>query len=236
MSVDTRTRPINGSGPADPASFFEGAWCEAAARHGRRAAEDATRLGLPPITIRVDGAAWTLRPAADAIDVVPGSAGSTASVSLDRDRVRRPVLVNGGPRSVSSSAGESRVIRPRTTPSAPGIRSFAPSSTGAPSIDRATSRSCHGTGPRSTSNSGSVSVRRRPTRHISSRRPVPPPAGCLHGGGDGRRRCRPQRRGRDGPARRRHVVVGLHPQRRGLPLPDPRLRTAVAGAAGPDRR
>ena len=84
MSVDTRTRPINGSGPADPASFFEGAWCEAAARHGRRAAEDATRLGLSPITIRVDDAAWTLRPAVDAIDVVSGSAGSTASVSLDR--------------------------------------------------------------------------------------------------------------------------------------------------------
>ena len=44
MSVDTRTRPINGDGPADPASFFEGAWCEAAARHGARAAEDAARL------------------------------------------------------------------------------------------------------------------------------------------------------------------------------------------------
>ena len=84
MSVDTRTRPINGSGPTDPASFFEGAWCEAAARHGRRAAEDATRLGLPPITIRVDDAAWTLRPAVDAIAVVPGSAGSTPTVSLDR--------------------------------------------------------------------------------------------------------------------------------------------------------
>jgi hypothetical protein len=83
MSVDTRTRPINGSGPADPASFFEGAWREAADRHGTRAAEDATRLGLPPISIRVDDAAWTLRPSTDAIDVVPGSAGATASVTLD---------------------------------------------------------------------------------------------------------------------------------------------------------
>ena len=83
MSVDTRTRPINCAGPEDPASFFEGAWRDAAARHGRRAAEDAARLGLPPITIQVDGAAWTLRPTAEGIDVVPGPAGAGATVSLD---------------------------------------------------------------------------------------------------------------------------------------------------------
>jgi Phytanoyl-CoA dioxygenase (PhyH) len=84
MSVDARTRPINGAGPADPASFFEEAWREAAARHGARAAEDAARLGLPPITIRVDDAAWTLQPATNAIDVVPGSSDADASVALDR--------------------------------------------------------------------------------------------------------------------------------------------------------
>ena len=83
MSVDTRTRPINCAGPEDPASFFEGAWRDAAARHGRRAAEDAARLGLPPITIQVDEAAWTLQPAAEGIDVVPGPAGAGPTVSLD---------------------------------------------------------------------------------------------------------------------------------------------------------
>jgi hypothetical protein len=71
-------------------SFFEGAWCEAAARHGARAAEDAARLGLSPITIQVGDDTWTLQPATDGIDVVPGSAGATdatgaaASVALDR--------------------------------------------------------------------------------------------------------------------------------------------------------
>jgi Phytanoyl-CoA dioxygenase (PhyH) len=84
MRVDKRTRPINGAGPADPPSFFEGAWRDAAARHGTRAAEDAARLGLAPITIRVDDDAWTLQPAADRIDVVSGTAGATATVALDR--------------------------------------------------------------------------------------------------------------------------------------------------------
>ena len=84
MSVDTRTRAIKANGPADPASFFAGAWREAAARHGARAAEDAARLGLQPIVIRVDDAAWTLQPTTDSIDVVPGSPDTNASVTLDR--------------------------------------------------------------------------------------------------------------------------------------------------------
>jgi hypothetical protein len=83
MSVDTRTRPINAVGPRDPASFFNETWCEAAARHGVRAAEDAARLGLPPITIRVDDASWTLRPRPVSIDVVRGVADATLSVALD---------------------------------------------------------------------------------------------------------------------------------------------------------
>jgi hypothetical protein len=84
MSVDTRTRPINGTGPADPASFFEGEWCEAGTRSGIRAAEDAARLGLPPLTLEVNGAQWTLQPAADGIEAVPGgTAGATLRVALD---------------------------------------------------------------------------------------------------------------------------------------------------------
>ncbi len=83
MSVDTCTRPINGSGPADPGSFFEGVWCEAVTRSGIRAAEDAARLGLRPLTIEVEGAEWTLRPGTQGIDVAPGPAGATLRVSLD---------------------------------------------------------------------------------------------------------------------------------------------------------
>ncbi len=83
MSVDTRTRPVNATGPIDPASFFEGEWCEAVAHRGVRAAEDAARLCLPPITIRVDDSAWTLQPRAASIDVVPGAAGTNLRVTLD---------------------------------------------------------------------------------------------------------------------------------------------------------
>jgi hypothetical protein len=83
MTVDTRTRPIDARGPDDPASFFQGAWREAATHHGVRAAQDAARLGLSPITIRVDGARWTLHPRAEGIDVVPGADGGTMSVALD---------------------------------------------------------------------------------------------------------------------------------------------------------
>jgi hypothetical protein len=83
MSVDTRTRPADAVGPADPDTFFKGAWCEAAARHGARAAEDAARLGLPPITLRGQGDPWTLHPHAKGIDAVPGAMGSDLSVAID---------------------------------------------------------------------------------------------------------------------------------------------------------
>ena len=83
MSVDTRTRPINRTGPADPASFFEGEWREAVARFGKRAGEDAARLGLPPITMQVDDAQWTLQPGAEGIAVIPGTTSATLRVAFD---------------------------------------------------------------------------------------------------------------------------------------------------------
>ncbi len=83
MSVDTRTRPINGTGPTDPASFFDEEWCQAVAHNGIRAAADAARLGLPALTIQVGDAQWTLQPGTTGIDVVPGTAGATLRVVLD---------------------------------------------------------------------------------------------------------------------------------------------------------
>src|SRR6185437_1259580 len=83
MSVDTRTRPISATGPTDPETFFGGEWREAVGRHGARAAEDAARLGLPSLTITVDGAAWTLQPRSTGIDVARGTADARLSVALD---------------------------------------------------------------------------------------------------------------------------------------------------------
>jgi hypothetical protein len=83
VSVDTRTRSINTVGPVDPATFFEGEWREATARHGSRAGQDAARLSVPPLAMRVDDALWTLRPRADRIDVVSGPTDADLSVALD---------------------------------------------------------------------------------------------------------------------------------------------------------
>ena len=236
MSVDTRTRPINSAGPDDPASFFEGAWRAAAALHGGRAAEDAARLGLPPITMRVDEAMWTLQPTADGIDVVPGPAGADATVSLDRAAFadlfceRRTAMGLVDRRAGRGRSGlQRRLLRLGPGPALPPRRPIGLRGGG-----------CPAPGP------GRIAARPRtavPPRRGHGRRGtfprggrLPSAAGRVHRGGDGCRRRRPARRGRGGPARRRHVVVGLHPQRRVLPLPHPRLRTAVPGAAGPDRR
>lgn len=79
-----RTRPVNAEGPADPESFFEEDWRDAAARNGGRAADDAARLGLGPLAIRVDDDVWTIEPRGETIDVVRGQGASAPCVSLDR--------------------------------------------------------------------------------------------------------------------------------------------------------
>jgi hypothetical protein len=84
VSIDMRSRSMNAVGPADPASFFDGVWPDAVARHGVRAAADAARLGLGQISIRVDDDVWTLRPGTDTIDVVRGGTETELCVTLSR--------------------------------------------------------------------------------------------------------------------------------------------------------
>ncbi len=71
-TVDTRSRAVDAPGPASPEAFWTGAWADALAIHGDRAAADAERLDLPPLTIAVDGAAWTLLRSAEGIEVRAG--------------------------------------------------------------------------------------------------------------------------------------------------------------------
>jgi hypothetical protein len=84
MTVDMRTRPIDASGPSDPTSFFGGAWCEVPASQAHRAAEDAARLELTPITLRIDDDPWIIEPCAETITATPGS-GSELAVTLDSE-------------------------------------------------------------------------------------------------------------------------------------------------------
>ncbi len=82
--VDTRIRDVGVPGPVDPATFWADDWCDAQVRHGARAADDATRLELPPIAIEVDGVVRTLRRGVDGIEVVPGD-HAALRVGIDRD-------------------------------------------------------------------------------------------------------------------------------------------------------
>jgi Phytanoyl-CoA dioxygenase (PhyH) len=84
-SVDTRTRPVGASSPVDAGAFWDGEWRDALARNGERAADDAARLGLPPLAIAVDGDMWTLRRGERTLEVVPGRDAATLHVALDRD-------------------------------------------------------------------------------------------------------------------------------------------------------
>ncbi len=75
---------LGAAGPVDPGAFWTGEWLDALARHGDRAADDADRLGLPPIAIAVDDDVWTLRRGADGVEAVPGRE-TTVEIALDRD-------------------------------------------------------------------------------------------------------------------------------------------------------
>ena len=59
-SMDRRTRSACDCASISLAAFLEGEWTEALARNGARAAQDAKRLGLTPLTIEVAGERWTL--------------------------------------------------------------------------------------------------------------------------------------------------------------------------------
>lgn len=69
-SVDTRTRSVGDAPAIDPASFWSDDWERALSSNGARAADDAERLGLPPLGLEIEGDAWTLRRGPGALEVV----------------------------------------------------------------------------------------------------------------------------------------------------------------------
>ncbi len=85
-SVDTRTRSFGDVPAVDPTTFWSDEWAGALARHGARAADDARRLDLPPLTIAVEGDEWTLRLDEGSLTVDRGApAGTARRVVLARD-------------------------------------------------------------------------------------------------------------------------------------------------------
>jgi hypothetical protein len=84
-SVDSRTRLTSTPGPETPAGFWRNAWPEALAHHGERASADAALLDLPPLSISVDGDAWTLRRGERTLDIERGRDGASLEVALAGD-------------------------------------------------------------------------------------------------------------------------------------------------------
>jgi hypothetical protein len=82
-SIDARTRGRGTEPPAEPADFWEDAWAVAVGERGEPAALDAEMLGVEPVTIRVDGQAWTLRVRAGRVESAPGVSEARV-VDLDR--------------------------------------------------------------------------------------------------------------------------------------------------------
>src|SRR6516164_5638008 len=84
-SIDARTRALGSSDSVDPAWFWTEEWPRVMELNGERAAGDAARLNLPPLTIDVDGEVWTLRVSDRTITARPGVDPGVSRVSLDAE-------------------------------------------------------------------------------------------------------------------------------------------------------
>lgn len=86
-SVDFRTRTDAGITPVDPGTFFEHDLPELIAAHGHLAVPGARELSPKPLALDVNGSAWTLALADDALTVTPGAEGAAAVAVLDHEEL-----------------------------------------------------------------------------------------------------------------------------------------------------
>jgi hypothetical protein len=83
-SVDFRTRTLSGAAElVEPTEFWQVDWPEALRRNGRRAAADASRLALAPLSLEVEGQVTTLCVRGDELHAVDGEVADR-KVALDR--------------------------------------------------------------------------------------------------------------------------------------------------------
>lgn len=84
-SLDYRTRPARRIRRVDPAEFCRSEWPARLRENGRLAAGAAARLGLPPLTLEVEGAPWTVLPADGTLRIERISTDGALVARLDAD-------------------------------------------------------------------------------------------------------------------------------------------------------
>jgi hypothetical protein len=87
MSVDLRRRTDGPRDAVDPEQFFAETLPAALDTNVDGIAPGARWLDLPPVTVEVDGAAWTLSWNGDHVTVAPGSADHGAHARLSREQL-----------------------------------------------------------------------------------------------------------------------------------------------------
>ena len=228
-TVDFRSRYQNDDVALDPGMFLD---LVAGLPDGRTRDADraATRLGLPPLTLDVDGEPLTFTPGGDAL-VVRRGADDALVVALDRhafsDLVQdvastfgvhmagRAQVKEGGLDPFLEWEPVLRCLLDGRAVYEPGTVAFHDRAGGDLDLHR------------------SFTLESDPADvgHFLSRSGLPAPRRCVHRGGDGGGVRGARRRHRGGRAGRRRVVVGAHRRRRVVPGADPRLQPEVADAA-----
>ena len=115
-SVDARTRSVGVHERVVPATFWATDWTAAIKRHGERASSDAARLDLDALTLRIDGAEWTLRIRDGEMDTsaIAARGYGHGAGTLDFDALEPLVLP-----ALGATPGATPGAAPRAAPGAP---------------------------------------------------------------------------------------------------------------------
>lgn len=99
FSLDRRTRRDADMRTLSPRAFFASEFAELARRHGRIAAEAIDALNAPPLTIEVEGSAWTIERTGETVVSRAGTAPGALVVTLSpvqfSDWARNQMSFNG---------------------------------------------------------------------------------------------------------------------------------------------
>jgi hypothetical protein len=86
FALDRRTRRDADRRPITPAAFFAEDFPKLAAAHGRLTASGMAALGAPPLTVEVEGTAWTILRAGATVEVRQGPLDGALAVTLSADQ------------------------------------------------------------------------------------------------------------------------------------------------------